>query len=200
MYLKFLNTLSYCASLRLPSEYQEVHSLEATGTQYVDTGIVFDKDKQINVDALCTSGTVWGVGVSGNANTTASDSGGSIYMTLGDYYAFGFGRRIYKYNTIDHKLLKSEDFGVTFIEVKQYTRSGDFVPSETISIGAAHQGGYIATLIGIIYSVEILDNTSGTPLAVLVPCYRISDSKTGFYDIIRNIFLPNLGTNEFIIE
>ena len=40
-------------------------------------------------------------------------------------------------------------------------------------------------------------HSNGTPWYDLVPVYRKSDNKTGFYDRIGKEFHPNIGVNEF---
>ena len=47
------------------------------------------------------------------------------------------------------------------------------------------------------YYVKIFD--SSTLIFDGVPCYRKSDGKTGLYDLIGQAFVPNSGTEEFIL-
>ncbi len=55
-----------------------------------------------------------------------------------------------------------------------------------------------ATFIGGTKQVKsVIIRQNGTTISHLVPCYRISDGKPGMYDLVRDVFLVNMGTGEF---
>ena len=49
-----------------------------------------------------------------------------------------------------------------------------------------------------IYKAAIFENGKLIPEFFFIPCYRISDGKTGMYDTVNDVFRPNSGTGIFI--
>lgn len=48
-----------------------------------------------------------------------------------------------------------------------------------------------------LWRYKMYDN--GAIVRDYIPCYRVSDNKTGLYDIVNDTFYPNEGTGEFTV-
>lgn len=191
-------------STRLPSAYQEVEYLGFDGeTSYVDTNIIINKADNLSVEF--------------KANLREFSSNKFItffgYMTTGTYPRCAVNIYQGKYMLGINATTSSASSPTTGIHnYKFYTNSGlqilnvDGTPLVSTSyssdalngallttfIGARNNGGTATNFADInVYEFKILHNQTSY---YLVPCYRKSDNKAGFYDIAKNTFLPATGT------
>lgn len=182
---------------RIPSEYQAVEYIEATGTQY----IVLDSNFGLAPGRLSAviecSGTIYN---SPQGVLSVTDGLGQ-WFGLPATHAFGFGSTSY-FTTVDNTELHtySVEFGA---ENATATCDGETV---TRSISNAQSGklilfGIYSNVIGYLARAKIAacEITVDGQLAYnLVPCYKKSDGTIGMYDRIGNTFYTNNGSGTFL--
>lgn len=201
---------------RLPEEYQEVGWLKATGTQYCRTDYYpeYSSNKKIlmkgDLTLLDESSTQAAIGA--NFYTTQTSGFGIqayrqivslVYGWLGTYVksinipegAFSEGHFDIHFEINEFTVVLNND---TFARTRiNYTST---VP---IMIGAVYDNGSGIVSNNVLYkTISIYDGTE--LLTDIVPCYRKSDGKPGFYQM--NVpeggtnFITNLGSgSDFLI-
>lgn len=192
------------------SEYRQVEYLEATGTQYIDTGILFNHGIKITAS----------MGFRSTGNTEAlfgARLDGSSTRFLVCYYngmdiAYN-SDGVYDPSTYPVEKGTIYDFVFDTSKSAEVTRywSGGGNPS-TYSVTELNTGvsGYIFAYhrasdnkaVGLSKSMcksFTIENASGEKLFDGIPCVRIQDSKPGIYDLVGQKFITNSGTGEFII-
>ena len=192
-------TVTVTHDTRIPSEYQTVEYIEATGTQY----IVLDSNFGLAPGRLSAviecSGTIY----------NQAQGVLSVYEGFGQWFglpashAFGFGSAAY-FTTVDNTELHtySVEFGT-----ENATATCD---GETITRAVANaQSGKLA-LFGICSSGNVIVNLARAKIAAceitvdgqlaynLAPCYRKSDGVIGMYDRVGNTFYTNNGSGTFL--
>lgn len=190
----------------LPSAYQEVEYLETQGLQHVEIDYICNNKTRLYFEFRTPSAiptnksTVLFYTGSGSTNfgyalssTGASGKSRAFYRGTytGDYldtetdYVLDFNKnKLYLNNVLLHTF-NENTFTVDFklpIFAQYY--------NNTTPVGRAPSGTRI-------YYAKIYDN--GTLTCELVPCYRKSDNKPGFFDVINEDFYINLGTDDFIV-
>ncbi|MBP5434138.1 hypothetical protein [Ruminococcus sp.] len=188
----------------LPPAYRAVEYLQSTGTQYINTGLRFDvSDYSYEVDCVLDNEnnnqmfgmrynydhavTVWG------GKYDLCDSSSSIVETT-----ISAGERCVF--TIDKP--SKNITAVSGSTVFSHTFTGDFSPGSSVYpvILFAYWTSWSDTLSGYgkgkIYSFKFYKG--GELVMELIPCVRKSDDKPGMYDIVRQTFLTNSGTGEFL--
>lgn len=185
---------------RLPIEYQEVEYIQTTGTQRIDTGIIpSDNSYQVSTKIVATTSeqncvvfgcegglnyqlapymNTWYVGQNG-----VEGGFGSYPSTVGAEYEIDF-------NDANHNVIIN---GATICSGKTYTSTYPIKMAWRSAMTNASGGKYKY------YYFKILNNTTGTVLMDLVPCYRRSDSVAGMYDLVSKKFFTNAGTGTFIV-
>lgn len=184
---------------RLPGEYREVEYIQATGSQYIDTGIVpSDNTYQVSTKIVSTTTeqniVVLGTNDSSHYQLTpfsgkwyvgknGKETGyGSYSATVGQEYVIDFNDSSNGVVVNNETLCTGQTFGST-ASIKM-ARRGD---------GTASNGKYKY------FYFKVLNNTTGELLMDLVPCYRRSDSVAGMYDLVSKTFFANAGTGTFIV-
>lgn len=187
------------ATMALPTEYQAVEYLEATGTQYLQIYTVADGDKlTIDLDSQFTEGT--------EASQTIVASGGPTGSWFGQHSSLWSGNistipRIpattrlnarVKFSDTDEQRITAinNDTGDKFLD----QAANPIVPAP-LGLFATGTGGYKCK--AKIYSAVLYLN--GIEIRRLIPCYRRSDNKPGLYDTIGGEFYTNVGTGEFTV-
>lgn len=180
----------------LPSGYQEVKYIETTGSQWINTSLAvfqnttweFEFDLAINefYDYLAIVGL--------------SDGGTNIEAWIESEKNFYL-----RYNgtkpsampiTFDRCTIKVNYDGTTVREylndskITSYTVSNNLSTSEVYLL--KRDSNYTKLKL---YGAKI--TTGGVLSRNFIPCYRISDNKTGLYDLITSEFYPNQATTEF---
>ena len=172
----------------LPSAYQEVQYIQASGTQYIDTGITISRTDNavLTMDMQFTSSTAdqWAGAMTylqykyAYFNTTDRMTVEVNYNTESD-----FNQRIYKDSTI----------------VQTFDRSSSY--SNNVKLGIWRLGNVNGTWYdgtnqsAKVYSFKLTKN--GSLARDLVPCYRKSDNVIGLFDLVTGTFFTNAGTGTF---
>jgi hypothetical protein len=190
---------------RLPAGYREVEYLEATGTQYIDTGIIPLVGDSFDMDILLTNYF--------ESSTLLSAGYGTIQFA----FAFGnFGRvpycryfsssgtRVHDDANLNvwYKLAISGSGACSFDgETITSTPIGELSEPSSITIFMRNtmQNPFHGKIKGYFHK------RGGSFLQNLIPCVRKSDGKPGMYDLCRSIcpltntpFYINAGTGEFV--
>lgn len=190
------------AGISLPSGYQRVEWLQATGTQYINTGLMIGANdveydlmwREISAEvgaSLCGNDSPW-------SGVLYHPSAGRIYAAVGD--SDGQGVRTIPINS--------------WITANFTAKNGawSFRTNET-----SLSGSYSGTVISSNYNFFLFCNSGtwqfskysqmpffdlkvgGVLLRSFVACRRTSDSVAGMYDITNGVFYSNAGTGTFSI-
>ena len=188
------------AGISLPSGYQRVEWLQATGTQYINTGLRIGandveynfKWREISAEAgtsLCGNKSPW-------SGVLYHPSAGVIYAAVGN--SDGQGARAIPINS--------------WITANFTAKNGAW---SFRTNGTTLSGSYSGTVISSNYNFFLFCNSGvqefskysqipffdlkvgGVLLRSFVSCRRTSDSVAGMYDIANGVFYPNAGTGTF---
>ena len=161
-----------------------IEYLEATGTQYLDTGITVNKNDNKELIMSCqldNDGTY--AGANGYMQYQASITGG----------AKGILKISYKNN------IETIYFNDVLKLTKDWTSaySGTNVKLGIFKLGETNNTWYNSSAwqTGKLYYYKLYDN--GTLIRDFIPVKRISDNKYGLWDKVTKAFYPNAGTGTF---
>ena len=179
----------------LPSGYKEVEYLEATGTQWIDTGYIPNSNTRITFDASTSStesAFVMGVG------DASSDLRYAIYSNTSTHRH-------------DHGSLYNKSVSVSAVEFVSFDKNKnvltvggtstsytqtDFVCPRTLYLFSRHaESGMDYPFTGKMKNIKIYDND--VLVRDFIACVN-SAGKPGLYDIVGKKFYGNLGTGDFI--
>lgn len=192
-------------SHNLPAEYQELRYIQGVSdTQYIDTGIVPTSSMNMYGKFMMVNRGASNVALFG-ARDSVAFSGVYAWSTTSQVKAQWF-------LTADDQRLTINDSAQTFntyeyyfennacsikkngrrIGYKAFTPQGSV--TQTLYVNALNNNNSVGSNNGAtvrIYRFTIWNECD------LIPARRISDSKVGMYDIIRNQFLTNAGSDDF---
>lgn len=201
---KTFSTRPQLVGSRLPTEYQEVTNLIFnSSTGYVDSQLVITvaDNLSIEMDASWRGNNTSFATFFGYMKSSQEVTPRCAFSIYSNRYMIGIdsttssstapasGRHIYKFYTNNgNQILTVDDI----IQVQTSYSSSALTNNQLTSyIGARNTANTAGNFADIdVYSVKITHNNVGYDL---VPCYRKSDNKTGFYDTIHNTFLPSTG-------
>lgn len=204
----FIKGKDVIQSSRLPSDYQEVEFLESTGNQYIDTQEFFGNGFGCSITYEYTEFVDDSdvLGTDGNLETNQKyaillnlDSQGQrTVLSKGDNYVIEHSPievgQIYTSDISFSNGHFSHVYGSQSIQID----CDNFDCSNPLCLFARYKPGQsdaAAKSKSRIYSCKFFKNN--ILVKDLVPCFRNSDSKPGFYDLIGNEFFTNSGTGEF---
>lgn len=185
----------------IPYTYQQVEYLQSNGSQYVDTGIkhsdYYNTLKTV-IDAQYTSNSVGsnvlsGAKYSSNFHIVASYNEGSFVANNGtsnlNLGTFDMLRHTFVMDIPNGKA-KKDDTTVSF-------NTKPSIPNNILMLafddGSEIKGKASAKIFSFkMYSGETL-------IRDFIPCYRKSDSVSGFWDLVSKTFFTNSGSGEFIV-
>lgn len=175
----------------LPDRTKFVNYLQATGTQYIDTGYKPNSNTTIEVkyNSLTTSNTI-GCVIGSDAGWLSNEC--SIYLNV-----FAFGTKSTSLSTATAKDVTVKlDKGTAYRDGTQvWTNSETFTSSYALTLFALNRSGSVQEFFsGRIYSAKIWDN--GNLVRDFVPCID-SNGAACFYDNVSGAFYYNAGTGEF---
>lgn len=177
-------TTEKCAGHNLPDEYIELEYLQATGTQYINTGIIATANTTAEVDFKFVSHTsgveeeVLAFYIDGSNRLQCGIASTNVFMTAG---GFGYDSYVLKDRIIARGLCIGSGASTALLYM--------FGQGQTSTV--MHYSG-----TKNIYSCKIKDGS--TWLRYFVPAKRTSDDVLGMYDIINDVFYTNNGTGNFI--
>ena len=185
---------------RLPSGFQEVEYIEATTTQYIESGIIYDVNKdlviEMEIQATSNYGTSFGWdygGQIGFSNTTANNGTQTINFNCS-----------YKTKVV-HTIEKTTS-GNSIFQLSNESGSNSLTRTHP-SLGTYATKGYgiFTRFSGNSNSVpngcklfSFKATQDGVLIGHYIPCYRKSDNEVGLYDIVNNQFYTNQGSGTFL--
>jgi hypothetical protein len=200
--LKKLIMMSNQFESLLPSEYMQLEYIESTGTQWLDTSIIPNKDnywvdyeaqKTSGVDSWifgnvqANSGSMFHINMYSSNNLYCRYKSNNLYVTVGNNF--------YSKNRV---FMNQEGAWYNDIKVINFPYTGDFsVNTATIRIfGRVEDSGTVKyPFIGRLYYFKL--GMGDDIIMDLIPALRIVDNKPGMYDLVNGQFFINRGTGEF---
>ena len=193
----------------LPDEYQQVEYLRATGTQYINTGV--KTANGIGIKAVISCANNAENPMLCGASTTSSNR--FFLWTFDAQLKIAYGYRD-AYTRTNHTWAINTVYdidatiGTSKITLKQIGAGGwTYEANVTTQFNGSIDLYLLATnvsgtstgnkLSGKLYSASMYN--SGRKIRDFIPCYRLSDSKPGLYDLVSNTFYTNAGTGEFTV-
>ena len=179
----------------LPSNYQAVDYIESNGTQVIGSGVYPTINTGVSTKFLITT-------MSGNPSPISCQESsylayGIIIGTTGEERQFAVGNTswysgwtgVYAITntnyTFNYNLFNSNKAIINNTSIS--LNSSRDIPNRELNIFRGTDTS--TTIIGKMYDVLITEgaNVSKT----LIPCYRITDNKAGYYDVINDEFLTS---------
>lgn len=192
----------------LPSEYMQLEYLEATGTQYIDTGERFrnnfgiEVDFQSNKKVEATFQSIFGVQETGSYRLSYIITSTNAMVRLVLTNSNLADTNILFDNVDDAN--KRHIYGIDAYSLKAYLdnkeiliqKKGVFTTGYPIYVLARNNADTATNLAtGKLYGVKCWLEES--VIHNLIPALRKSDSKPGMYDLVTGQFFTNQGTGEF---
>ena len=189
--------------MALPSGYTQLEYIQASGTQYIDTGFAPNQDSRVVIDFQVLD-THSGEGHICSVRDTTS--GPYLIMlcqtSLSNYYRARVGtaaiadvtslgqsreRMVWDF---DKNVLKVNGTAAVTFAAQTYTMTN------TLPVFCRKTGSEAGNFIHArVYSCQIYDN--GTLVRDFVPAQRNSDHVVGLYDTVNGVFYTNAGTGVF---
>ena len=186
----------------LPSEYQQVEWIGASGSQYLKTNVSANSNVDVFIEFMNVNGNI-------GDNALFGASCGTY-----KYWCNIYSHDVYwRYNKFVSGYLRSLAMNTwhttntvknaIYIDgVLETTVSGEpfaiAEPYDLFWIFALNRNGTPFICKGInIRKIVFTDNTTDKELLNCIPCYRKSDGVIGMYDLISRVFLTNQGSGIF---
>lgn len=209
--IEYNNNILWENTAILPEEYQQVDWIQAAEGvgAYLDLGFSFDKAALIKIGIYCKSSQISGqpFGAAENGGTlrcmitapyqnptTAVFYGSNGSNYTGSTYGMMNGKNEFEYSLKKGEMrVVRKDLGTVVTETSQeeYTMTSNLLLLAQNYNGTPRYAG-----VRRIYYFKYYD-ANGNLICDLIPCYRKADLAVGMYDIIRNIFLTNVGSGYF---
>lgn len=188
-------------SNKLPSGYTELYYIEATGTQYIDTGFKHNQDTRVVMKVLPStqSANAW---LFEGRNTSSSTRHGAFF-----YYSStktwnadfdGTGVR-YSFSDIGTTDMLEIDYNKNICVINDSTHTFTYTTFQSnynLCLMACNTKGTIAGYAkGRLYYCTIYDN--GTLIRQYIPCID-NAGNVGLYDLVDDAFYANAGTGDFV--
>ena len=195
-----LNNILWKKSL-LPSIYQQVEYIEATGEQYTEIDYYANYNSSSKGKFQITNTSVASMLFGARTNTAANFygfnwGGGSPYKYYNSYYS-GLVTQLEidtKIHTFEKKL---KQLYIDDELISTHSNASNWECPLKIIIFGCNTGGTKALFSQArIFELQFFD---GEELAIdLIPCYRKSDGEIGFYDTVNKKFYTNIGSGTFL--
>ena len=189
----------------LPSGYTQLEYLESTGTQYIDTSILWNNITRFRGKAQQSE-------LSGLNLALLS---GCLYQSQDNYWCF-FGTahwssknnlkewywdtNILPSNAVDFDIGVNEDSKWAGI-INNVATTGvsitSFTDTATLMSAKYTSSSHARNFIGYVWYIQLFSRNN-TLLFNGIPARRDSDGELGMYDLVSNTFFTNSGTGEFI--
>ena len=194
----------------LPSAYQRIEYLEASGTQYIATNYIPSAGVNVRLEFAITqtySGDKMFAGVTQNGN--------QCYMELYASQRWYCANAEKKYSsvmgmnnaTIQAMLGNKHIFTMSSVETTvDISGVGSASPTDTVNeptipiyIFAWNNGGTAQYKHNCARIYDLQFSNGDSLSAHFIPCIRKSDNEPGMYDTVSKTFYTNSGTGTFII-
>lgn len=187
---------TYQKSSQLPISYTQVDYIEATGTQYIDTGIKMNNSIKLDITAQLGELSNNNPLVASNMKSNANSFG--IYLRLNAVNArFTAGNDWENYvdssqnDQVRHVIYDNDNFildGTTLNITQQ-----EYETERNLEIFRSYNENRYGKYK--LYSMKMYNN--GTLIRDFIPCYCNADSVIGLYDLVNGVFYTNQGTGTF---
>lgn len=183
----------------LPEGYTELNYIEATGTQYIDTGIKAKSTLRAVIDAFYGASTTW------YALFGSRAGGGNIAFMISS--ATGGADFYFRYNQVTARpyiSITPETRYLIDFDQGNITVNGNlefeliaaaFNNNANCLLMSVDYNGTINGFTGRVYSCVMYDN--GVLVRNFVPCLN-PDNEAGLYDLVSGQFYGNDGTGDFL--
>ena len=182
-----------------PSKYTILEYIEATGTQYIDTGFVPNQDSRVVCDFQFTGfPTEWSC-VFGSRTTPETINFCLFYNTSGFFRAdYAKQQNSLTGLTATDRLVVDRNKNVCTIGTASVTQTAVTFTAPGSLFLLANRETNSANMCSCmrLYSCKVYDN--GTLVRDLWPALRNADGAIGTYDRITDRLFTNAGTGEFI--
>lgn len=185
----FSATGKYERKTLLPDAYQQVDYLESDGTAYIITNFTKQPGVTVDMTAQFVSGIGALVGDSGRAGCYAG-----CFSTTGGYGLDSSNvTGIASTTKATIKIIFSSTSTTMTVTTESTSGSCSVTDISHTALSNWYWCVFASDQTGTnratarIWSVEF----SGAFNALLIPCYRKSDSELGFYDVVNNVFYTN---------
>ena len=180
---------------RLPQGYQEVEYIESSGTQYIDTGFLVNKNDNyvLEIDGLFPSQAQTYQGCNGYMQFFVSSKYGisnesSISVGNRDTVRIAYANQTATL-TVNGSQAESKSWA---------SYSGADVKLGVLRMGDPNNGWFSGgAASGTIYGYKVWKDE--VLVSDCVPCVRNSDNVAGVYDVIREQFITNAGSGVFAV-
>ena len=193
---------------RLPSEYQEVEYIGASGTQYINTGILTSGEMYFDIEYELTSVTQFATIIGTDPTNTSQRIGFGLvensrpqvnYIFAGNFFTM-INNSNAGVNIKSRALYESGLLTITNGEntITQAVSGTSMTASATYPIylfALNRRGSVTDNASARIYSAKIYAGT--TLVGEFVPCYRKNDNVIGMYDLTTSTFFTNSGSGTF---
>lgn len=195
---------------RLPNAYQEVEWIQAGANigAYIDLGFSFDTSARVRLG-------MYKIGTSSSYIFGAAENSGKYRCMISapyeevEAYAYGFDGSDYAsiktgiddgYNDLEYTLKPGTLSLKNITHGNSYTDSSNaaFTMTSNLFLFAQNYNG--TARYGVFRKISYFQyyDKTDTLICDLIPCYRKSDGTVGMYDVVRKMFLTNLGDGTFI--
>lgn len=192
----------------LPKEYKQVHYLESTGTQYIDTGVIIDNNigYELTLQYL-DAGGMFGRYSSSRLRIVGQYNKTNGYVTF-LRWIYGATEEASTYRLTDSNIYLNKTTYALKNRRDLYI-NGELTYHFTTTLTTGNQDETFLLFaqstvkgIGRIYRAKLYHNNGTTDVLThdYIPCYRKADRKPGFYDIVTNTFFTNDGEGEFLYK
>ena len=194
---------------RIPKEYQEVEWVQAAANvgAYIDLGFSYDTAATIHIGQwVMNNNTAYPFGTTDAGGGNRCCISTPYYNGANAYYRSSAGESTsivcsYVLNQLNHFVAT---YKVGAIRLENLTNGASVSGNlASYAISANHylfaQNYKSAPRFGDIRRISFFQyyDKTDTLICDLVPCYRKSDGVIGMYDIVRKIFLTNVGSGTF---
>ena len=191
--------------IHVPGGFTELQYIEATGTQYIDTGFSPDANTRVDykvrlVTGVNNGGPIIGARLGSNSSNRffplANGFDSNTYRTV-------FSNREYSF-TINFDIYYEGSFqpanGVSIINgTTRDISNSNFNKIENNNLYLFATSGYTESLYnskGQMYYVTVYDR--GVMVRNMIPAKRNSDNVVGMYDTVTDTFFTNAGSGTFV--
>lgn len=182
---------------RLPKGYTELAYIEATGTQYINTGFNPNQDTRVVCDVLFQVPAEYSSNYLFGCRTSSSQNKFAINGYNGRYESHYNNNTLYLQDSLSIRFVLDKNKNVTVSNGETYTQTyANFTCPGSLYLFAMNNNGSVySNASARLYACQIYDN--GTLVRDFVPC--VSDAYgIGLYDMVNGKFYANAGSGTFI--
>ena len=182
----------------LPSEFKAVEYIESSGLEYIDTGVIPTNNTEVDADFSVVNFNSNVVNyMFGNYETgklfalyrNTSDIFGVMFSNYDNFSSYQI-----QLNTRYKAKLNSTGAYINGSSIKDFATLPDFTATNSLYIFKGNGSSRPPAILKL-YGFTIKE--SNKVIRKLIPCYRVSDTEIGLYDLVNGVFYTNAGTGAF---